>query len=134
MKITLANMFNHNSEVYVKTYDETGVHTDNHHDFDSAVHFLVKNGYTIKLQDANERGDYSLWFEKIQDPAEAKRLQDERAYFEKLNTLTGVHLEDLPHEVERKASQNDEAYTKMVAEKIAKGEIDSFKPEQEESI
>lgn len=99
MKITLANMFNHKGEVYVKTYDETGSHTDNHHDFDSAVHFLVKNGYTIKLQDANERG-YSLWFEKV----------------------------------DRKASQNDEACTKMIAEKIAKGEIDSFKPKQEESI
>lgn len=102
MKITLANLFNHDQQVIVKTYgfaNQEVAQISHFPDFDDAVMYLVKNGYTIKLQDANE-GGYSLWFEKV----------------------------------ERKASQNDEAYTKMIAQRIANGDIDSFNPKKEESI
>lgn len=135
MKITIANLFNCNRQVIVKTYgfaEQEVAQISHFPDFDAAVMYLVKNGYTIKLQDANENGDYSLWFEKIQDPIEVKRLQDERAYIEKMNTLTGVHLDDLRNVSTIKSSQNDEAYTKTIAEKIGNGDLDFFKPKKEE--
>lgn len=135
MKITIANLFNCNRQVIVKTYgfaEQEVAQISHFPDFDAAVMYLVKNGYTIKLQDANENGDYSLWFEKIQDPIEVKRLQDERAYIEKMNTLTGVNLDDLRNVSTIKSSQNDEAYTKTIAEKIGNGDLDFFKPKKEE--
>lgn len=122
MKVVLANLFNHNGVVYVKTYDETGIHQNAHDDFDSAVQSLVSNGYTIKSENANERGEYSLWFEKVQKPyligADFGKTENDVMLFDD-NGIPGPDV--------RQASSNDEAYTKMIAERIAKGEIDSFK-------
>lgn len=119
MKVVLANIFNQSQMIIVKIYDEKNVIAEEFDDFDNAVHFLVKSGFTIKSEHANERGEYSLWFEKIHVPVLAKPLQDERANIEKANTLTGVHLDDFRTENVSKASENDDAYTKMMANQIA---------------
>lgn len=96
MKVVLANIFNQNQMIIVKTYDEKNVIAEEFDDFDNAVHFLVKNGFTIKSENANERGEYSLWFEKVTLPVKAKKSERES-------------LRDL-----------DDAYTKMMANQIAR--------------
>lgn len=133
---TLANIFNENSTVILKVFSKNIVTANEFPEFDDAVHHLVQGGFTIKTETTNSIGEYSLWFErKEQDKNLGKRpeMPNVKANLQEFAPPKFHDNNSIPTEWDsQKASDVDSAYTKMIANQIARQSAEDlneqFKP------